>query len=126
VQRGVRVCKKRQTGQFADDRDIEDPVGFWIALRDALSDLPTGIYSWTICRHGPAVGARAWPLLRPLRTLLGYDNADEYHNLEGKRVNTSYPANWIAESGCPILPCGHHHNGLQWHSLRWMAIHFSL
>jgi hypothetical protein len=43
VQRGVRVYKKRNTEEPVDDGDVEAAVGFWIALRDALSRLPAAI-----------------------------------------------------------------------------------
>jgi hypothetical protein len=38
VQRGVRVYKKRNTEEPVDDGNVEAAVGFWIGLRDALSD----------------------------------------------------------------------------------------
>jgi hypothetical protein len=43
VQRGVRVYKKRRTEEAVDDGDVETTVGFWVALGDALSDLPAAI-----------------------------------------------------------------------------------
>jgi len=52
VQRGVRVYKKRITEGPVDDGDVEATVGFWGAIRDAVSDLPD-----TIVR-GPIIGAK--------------------------------------------------------------------
>ena len=43
VQRGVRVYKKRITEEPVDDGDVEATVGFWVALGDALSELPAAI-----------------------------------------------------------------------------------
>src|SRR5712675_783601 len=43
VQCGVRVYKKRNTEEPVDDGGVEAVVGFWIVLRDALSELPAAI-----------------------------------------------------------------------------------
>jgi len=97
VQRGVRVYKKRMTEEPVDDGDVEDTVGGWVALRDALSDLPVAIgrgpfadtsMSWLLRLLG-------WPFMRPLMTMFGDDDADD---LEGKRVGTFYPAKWVTET----------------------------
>jgi hypothetical protein len=71
VQRGVRVYKKRTTPDPIDDEDVEATIGFWSALRDALSDLPAAI------GRGPVFGdtdfddmpwlvrVLLWPLYKP-------------------------------------------------------------
>jgi hypothetical protein len=43
VQRGVRVYKKRATEEVMGDGDVEATTGFWVALWDALFDLPATI-----------------------------------------------------------------------------------
>jgi len=105
VQHGVRVYKKRPTAEPVDDGDVEDTLGFWAALRDALSDLPTAIV------RGPFVDtdlpwlARVlvWPLYRPSHIFFGYEDPDDHQDLEGKRVNTFYPAKWVASEGASIF-----------------------
>jgi len=100
VQRGVRVYKKRITESPIDDRDVEVTVGFWVALRDALSDFPSAIV------RGPVSGGfdylpwlirvLLWPLSRPLEILVPVKEADYVKS--GKRVNTFYPALWVKSS----------------------------
>ncbi|KAI9463023.1 hypothetical protein F5148DRAFT_982563 [Russula earlei] len=93
VQCGVRVYKKRQTGKGGEDVDgkVGNPVGFWVALRDALGKLPAAIV------RGPSIpGATdqgdpwffrviTWPILKPAWVLSG---DDEYDGL--MRVGTFY------------------------------------
>jgi len=43
VQRGVRVYKKRRTEKPMNDGDVEATIGFWVALRDAISDVSATI-----------------------------------------------------------------------------------
>jgi len=97
VQRGVRVYKKRITEEHIDDGEVEATLGFWDALRNSLSDIPSSIV------RGPLTGAGTdsdlwlarvllWPISMPYYTFLG-DSED----LE-KRVNTFYPTDWVAAS----------------------------
>jgi len=99
VQRGVRVYKKRITEEPVDDGDVEATVGFWGAIRDAVSDLPD-----TIVR-GPIIGAKQgswllrilfWSVERPFKILIGEDFGKDSGDL--KRVNTFYPGEWVRSS----------------------------
>jgi len=97
VQRGVRVYKKRIAEERIDDGDIEAVVGFWVALRDALSGLPAAIV------RGPSIDLDTfdemhwlsrvvcWPFAKPLFIILSGAHR-EYENL--MRVNTFYPYQW--------------------------------
>jgi len=97
VQRGVRVYKKRRTEEAGDDGDIETTVGYWVALRDAVSDLPAAIV------RGPSAidsdfdswlaRVLTWPFVQPLYIMLSYRD-NEYE----KRVNTFYPDKWVETS----------------------------
>jgi len=99
VQRGVRVYKKRRTEETVNDGDVESTVGFWSALRDALSDLPAAIV------RGPSINAGvfdswlvrvlAWPLLKPLFIMLPSSRNIREHE---KRIDTFYPAKWAQAS----------------------------
>jgi len=95
VQRGVRVYKKRITESPVDDGDVEATVGGWVALRDALSDLPATIIRgpFTDMNDPWLLRVLLWPLMRPFFTMFGQDDAVD---LEGMRVGTFYPAKWIA------------------------------
>jgi len=105
VQRGVRVYKKRNTEEPVDDGDVEATVGFWGAIRDALSDLPAAIV------RGPLVDtsdempwlARIifWPVFRPFMIISGGDFDERYEDL--KRVNTFYPGQWVRSSSSGVL-----------------------
>jgi len=96
VQRGVRVYKKRRTEETEDDGDVGATVGFWGALREALSDLPAAIV------RGPSgsdfeswIGrVVTWPFVKPLYIMLAPD--DSY--TENKRVGTFYPTDWVTGS----------------------------
>jgi hypothetical protein len=94
VQRGVRVYKKRITEEPVDDGDVEATVGFWVALRDALSGLPAAVV------RGPRVPefdpwlarVSTWPLLKPLHAMLGVTKT------YAKRVDTFYPTDWVSQT----------------------------
>ncbi|KAI9509150.1 hypothetical protein F5148DRAFT_978758 [Russula earlei] len=95
VQCGVRVYKKRNTEQPMDDGDIavSNPVGFWGALRDALSDLRAAIV------RGPLTGeldnmpwlirVLLWPIWKPMYIVVGEEEKFRM------RVNTFYPGEWV-------------------------------
>jgi len=97
VQRGVRVYKKRATEEAIDDGDVEAPVGFWVALRDALSALPAAIVRGPSIRDFDSWPARVvtWPFLRPLYVMVmrGHDEGSEE-----TRVGTFYPVKWVTAS----------------------------
>jgi hypothetical protein len=95
VQRGVRVYKKRRTEEPVDDGDIESTVGFWGALGDALSDLPTAIVRGSFSNINAPWLARVlfWPLLKPLYIMFSL-SSDVYD----KRVDTFYPDRWVTGS----------------------------
>jgi hypothetical protein len=94
VQRGVRVYKKRMTGSPVDDGDVEATVRGWVALRGALSDLPAAIVRGPFTEFDEPWALRVlmWPLFSPFFTMFGEDDAVD---LEGKRVATFYPAEWV-------------------------------
>jgi hypothetical protein len=121
VVRGVRVYKKRNTREPADDGAVEAAVGFWVALRDALSELPAAIIrgpAWPGDRfldavsklpaaaaivHGPDTAAGGdlwllrvilWPVFKPFQIIRGRDDA--YKN--PKRVGTFYPGEWYGDA----------------------------
>jgi hypothetical protein len=101
VQRGVRVYKKQMTEDPVDDGDVETAVDYWVALRDALSDLPTAIVRGPFADlddRGWLLRVLTWPLARPLGAMVGdYGmDVDLKDVLEGKRVGTFYPARWVA------------------------------
>jgi len=105
VERGVRVYKKRITESPVDDGDVEATVGGWVAFRDALSDLPAAIVSGPFANGDDTSGSWLlrvvwWPLLRPLFAMFG---EDDMADLEGRRVATFYPAEWVvATQGASI------------------------
>jgi hypothetical protein len=99
VQRGVRVYKKRIAEEPVDDGDVEPTVGFWGAIRDAVSDLPAMIV------RGPIIGAKQgscllrilfWPVERPFKILIGESLGKDSEDL--KRVNIFYPGQWVRSS----------------------------
>ncbi|KAI9508227.1 hypothetical protein F5148DRAFT_1284313 [Russula earlei] len=105
VQRGVRVYKKRETEEVIDDGDVEstNSVGFFVALRDALYELPAAIL------RGPQLGTGfvgdpwiyrvlVWPVGIPFLIVGGYDM---YEDL--KRVDTFYPQHWVSGTRKRIL-----------------------
>jgi hypothetical protein len=99
VQRGVRVYEKRATEEAIDDGDIEAPVVFWVALRDALSDLPTAIVRGPNISEFDSWLARVltWPLLRPFNVVLSTSERDGEEEAE-MRVGTFYPIRWVTAS----------------------------
>jgi len=96
VQRGVRVYKQRITEQPIDDGDVEADVGFWAALRQALSEVPAAIASGPMTREFPRAPwvsrVSAWILGKPLQFLSVGIWKQKYENL--KRVPTFYPDGW--------------------------------
>jgi len=100
VQRGVRVYKKRMTEESVDDGSAEATVGFWGALRDALSEIPSAIV------RGPDLPGLThlpwlnrvffWPIVKPVAVLISGDGADG--DRVRVRVNTFYPSRWVASS----------------------------
>jgi len=104
VQCGVRVYKKRITDSPVDDGHVEATAGFWVALGNALSKLPTAIV------HGPSFRdsnfdsmswpARVllWPVIKPIFIIAGGDDI-----VETRRVTTFYPPEWPGEGGIAIL-----------------------
>jgi len=103
VQRGVRVYKKRRTEEPVDDGDVEATVGFWVALGDALSDLPTAIV------RGPSINRRefdswlarvlTWLVFKPLYVMVSYRDNEAYE----KRVDTFYPDKWVTASSSFLI-----------------------
>jgi len=92
VQCGTRVYKKRTTGEDGDDGHVEDTVGFWAALRDALSNLPAAIvrgpFEWEeVPWLARIVG---WPIMKPLFIMIGEDD----DKMGEMRVTTFYPRKW--------------------------------
>jgi len=100
VQRGVRVYKKRMTEESVDDGSAEATVGFWGALRDALSEIPSAIV------RGPDLPGLThlpwlnrvffWPIVKPVAVLISGDGAGG--DRVRVRVNTFYPSRWVASS----------------------------
>jgi len=100
VQRGVRVYKKRITESPIDDGNAEATVGYWGALRDALSDIPSAIV------RGPVlvgfddfpwlIRALLWPFFKPADILFPADEPDD--GKFEKRVYTFYPSKWVTLS----------------------------
>jgi len=87
----VRVYKKRGTEEPIDDGDVEDTIGFWDALRDALSGLPATIIRGPFVRVSSwpwLVRVFVWPIAQPLIIMTGDETEHE------KRVNTFYPGGW--------------------------------
>jgi len=94
VKRGVRVYRKRNPEETVDDGNAETTVGFWTALREALSHLPAAIV------RGPSVFLEdfdswlfrvlMWPFVRPMIIVFSPGD-DEYE----KRVATFYPNEWV-------------------------------
>jgi len=107
VQRGVRVYKKRRTEETVDDGDVEATVGFWGALRDALSNLPAAIV------RGPmtdpfkdslwVIRVLIWPLYKPANILIPDGESEA---VEIKRVDTFYPSNWVTSKKFAIFLVG--------------------
>jgi len=93
VQRGVRVYKKRMTENRVDDGDVEAIVGFWGALRDSLSHLPTAILRGPVpktFKDSPWLArVLMWPLLMPMDCIFPEGDTDD--TVLNKRVNTFYP-----------------------------------
>jgi hypothetical protein len=97
VQRGARVYRKRITEEPIDDGDVEGTIGFWVAFRDAVSDIPAAIF------RGPVlvdfmdsswlIRVLLWPLYKPGDILL----SDEPDDIKfEKKVNTFYPSTFVA------------------------------
>jgi len=102
VECGVRVYEKR-TGEPVNDGHVLATAGFWVALRDALSELPAAIV------HGPFENegdrrpwlARVliWPVMKPLIIIVG----EEHDKVGEKRVSTFYPCYWEDQSYATFL-----------------------
>jgi len=96
VKRGVRVYKKRKTEEEVDDGDAEEIVGFWVALCNSLSHLPTKIVRGPVpkkFKDSPwLIRVLMWPLFKPMDTIFPEDDTDDIVLL--KRVNTFYPHQW--------------------------------
>jgi len=98
VQYGVRVYKKRTTEDPVDDGHVEAPVGFWVALGNALSELPAAIV------RGPfeeelddwpwLVRVLSWPAIHPFAGILIGAEGDKVGE---KRVSTFSPSDWENE-----------------------------
>ncbi|KAH9959089.1 hypothetical protein BC827DRAFT_1135304 [Russula dissimulans] len=87
---GVRVYKKRITDSPVDDGHASLTAGFWVALGDALSELPAAIvhgplkedlYDWSWLSR-----VLAWPVFKPFYIIIGED-----HTVNEKRFCTFYP-----------------------------------
>jgi len=101
VQRGVRVYEKRRTEETVDDGDVGATVGFWGALRNALSDLPAAIIRGPSSNDFESWIGRvlAWPFVKPLYIMLAPASDDSYTYTEDKkRVGTFYPTDWVTGS----------------------------
>ncbi|KAH9957227.1 hypothetical protein BC827DRAFT_1138343 [Russula dissimulans] len=101
VQCGVRVYKKRITDSPVDDGHVEATTGSWVALGDALLNLPSAII------RGPSTGADtlpwltrivAWLLFKPTNIIFGILDL----NPSEKRVDTFYPR-WHDQSQTHIF-----------------------
>jgi len=99
VQRGVRVYKKRAAEEVMDDGDVEATIGFWVALRDAIFDLPATIrrgpfiYDDEVDEYAWIYRVLFWPIARPL-LIIGNQNR-EYERYEHlRRVDTFSPVRW--------------------------------
>jgi len=97
VQCGVRVYKKRNTEEPVDDGGVEAVVGFWIALRDALSELPAAIIRAK--QDTDAVGWLShivfWPTTKIVQVIRGVNPSENSENSESTyRVRTFYPEEW--------------------------------
>jgi len=79
VRRGVRVYKKRITEEPIDDGGIEATIGFWGALRDALSDVPATIVRGPVTDNFEnsswLIRVFMWLLFKPTDVLLPGDGA---------------------------------------------------
>jgi hypothetical protein len=94
VQYGVRVYKKRTTEDPVDDGHVEAPVGFWVALGNAISELPAAIL------RGPLeelddwpwlARVLSWPVMKPFFMILIGAEDDK---VSEKRVSTFSPSDW--------------------------------
>ncbi|KAI9507953.1 hypothetical protein F5148DRAFT_1200841 [Russula earlei] len=98
VGRGARVYKKRNAQRPTNDGHVDatSSVGFWGALRDAISDLPAAIArgpSTTVTGDNPwLIRVLLWPANKPFSIFLGEDD-QSCTNL--KRVQTFYPHGWV-------------------------------
>jgi len=98
VQRGARVYKKRMTEEPIDDGDVDGIIGFWVALGDALSNIPAAIVRGPVIHgvfdHSPwLTRVLSWPLFKPVDILLYGDEVDD--DPFRKSVKTFYPAKWV-------------------------------
>jgi len=97
VQRAARVYKKRRTEEAVDDGDVETTVGPWVALGDALSDLPAVVVRGPSINEGDFDSWLAriltWPFMKPLGVI--FSDRDSVYE---KRVDTFYPNVWVAGS----------------------------
>jgi len=96
VQRGVRVYKKRNTEQPVDDGGVEVAVEFWVAFRDALSELPATITRGPekdeFIENSWLTRVIFWPIYKPFQIIRGRD--DDYEHSKTRRVKTFYPDEW--------------------------------
>ena len=100
VQRGVRVYEKRTTEGLIDDGEVETTIGFWGAIRDALSGLPAAIARGPFSSHSSTMPLDhriiSWVFLMPYLIIVGADDM-EPEVYEG-RVATFYPTEWDSAS----------------------------
>ncbi|KAI9452200.1 hypothetical protein F5148DRAFT_1370439 [Russula earlei] len=102
-QRGVRVYKKRNTGEPIDDGDVEatSSVGIWGAFRDSISELPAVIVrgpcaTMADVKHAPwVVHILTWPIIKSSLSFACEDNSHR----DLKRVHTFYPNSWSSGGG---------------------------
>jgi hypothetical protein len=104
VQRGVRVYRKRITEEPVDDGGVEGTVGFWVALRDALSDIPAAIVRGpvadTLVDTPWVIRVLMWLPIKPANIMIPTDESDA---VELKRIGTFYPAKWVASKKFAIF-----------------------
>jgi len=107
VQRGVRVYKKRRIEELIDDGDVEATVGCWVALSDALSDIPNAIIRGPVLVDSPVkaspwiVRVLWWTLFKPAEVLLPDDEEDSFDS--ETRVNTFYPVKLDTSKGFALF-----------------------
>jgi hypothetical protein len=100
VQCGVRVYKKRETEKPKDsvDETVEATVGFWVALRDALSNIPSSITNGPLVHVlGPEFSwprrVFMWPFIK-IQQILGMTLSNQRSANSKLKVATFYPETW--------------------------------
>jgi len=79
---------------------VEGIVGFWNALRDAISDIPSAIVRGPVIQNSEfqdspwLIRTLSWPLIKPLFILVSNDDDVKFE----KRVDTFYPSKWVTSS----------------------------